>query len=86
MRSRLTFFGPRVAGIVRDCSDAEPAEGEKKEDWRPRMERYLAGLAHHSPDSLLVSNADKLHNARAILFRLPPPPWGAVVAVHRRPR
>ena len=65
-------FGERVAGIVRDCSDAEPAEGEKKEDWKPRKERYLAGLAHHGADSLLVSSADKLHNARSILadFRI----------------
>lgn len=61
------LFGERVAGIVRDCSDAEPDEGVGKEAWRPRKEKYIAGLHHHSPDSILVSNADKLHNARAIL-------------------
>ena len=60
-------FGKRVAGIVRDCSDAEPEKGAEKEAWRPRKEKYIAGLEHHSPDSILVSNADKLHNARAIL-------------------
>ena len=63
----VDLFGERVAGIVRDCSDAEPKEGEEKENWRPRKERYLTGLAHHPDDSLLVSNADKLHNARSIL-------------------
>ena len=60
-------FGDRVAKIVRDCSDAEPEPGAEMEAWRPRKVRYIAELRHHSPDSLLVSNADKLHNARAIL-------------------
>lgn len=60
-------FGTRVAKIVRDCSDAEPEPDAENEKWRPRKERYIAELRHHSPDSLLVSNADKLHNARAIL-------------------
>lgn len=60
-------FGERVAGIVRDCSDAEPEAGAEKEAWRPRKEAYLARLRHHPPHSLLVSVADKLHNARTIL-------------------
>lgn len=61
------LFGERVAGIVRDCSDAEPAPGVEKEPWRQRKETYIARPLRHSPDSILVSNADKLHNARAIL-------------------
>ncbi|HEY7582199.1 MAG TPA: HD domain-containing protein [Acidimicrobiia bacterium] len=60
-------FGERVADIVRDCSDAEPAPGAAKEAWRPRKERYIERLGTHDADSLLVSNADKLHNARAVL-------------------
>jgi len=60
----VTEFGPTVANIVRDCSDSEEAD---KPPWRERKEAYLAALAHHSPDSVLVSNADKLHNARSIL-------------------
>ena len=60
-------FGKRVASIVRDCSDSEGGEGAQKEAWRPRKEKYLARLRVHYPDSVLVSNADKLHNARAIL-------------------
>ncbi|MGF1668624.1 MAG: HD domain-containing protein [Acidimicrobiia bacterium] len=71
-------FGERVARIVRDCSDAEPGLGEDKLPWRPRKEAYIASLAEHDDDSLLVSNADKLHNARSILVdyeRLGPSLW-----------
>ena len=57
-------FGQRVADIVRDCSDTEVIP---KPPWRERKEAYLAQLAGHSPDSVLVSNADKIHNARSIL-------------------
>ncbi|HSL26620.1 MAG TPA: HD domain-containing protein, partial [Acidimicrobiia bacterium] len=61
-------FGERVAGIVRDCSDSEPgAPGAEKENWQKRKKRYLKKLKSHSEDSLLVANADKLHNARAIV-------------------
>jgi hypothetical protein len=36
--------------------------------WRTRKERYLARLRAEKRDAVLrVSNADKLHNARAIL-------------------
>lgn len=63
----VDLFGERVAGIVRECSHAEPELGAEKEAWRQRKERYIAGLQHHSVDSILVSNADKLHNARSIL-------------------
>ena len=58
-------FGERVANMVRDCSDSEP--GKKKRGWKARKKRYLAALKTHDKDSLLVANADKLHNARAIL-------------------
>lgn len=61
-------FGERVAGIVRDCSDSEPgAPGAEQENWQKRKKRYLKKLKSHSEDSLLVANADKLHNARAIV-------------------
>ena len=36
--------------------------------WRPRNEIYLAKLPAKPPQSLLVSLADKTHNAEAILF------------------
>lgn len=76
-------FGERVATIVRDCSDAEPAPGEEKAPWRQRKEAYIAALAHHDGDSLLVSNADKLHNARSILVdyhRIGPELWSRFTA------
>lgn len=57
-------FGPRVAAIVRACTDAEVFP---KPPWRARKEAYLAHLDHAGPDALLVSACDKLHNARAIV-------------------
>ncbi|MBS7790090.1 HD domain-containing protein [Roseococcus sp. SDR] len=57
-------FGPRVAGIVRACTDAEVIP---KPPWRARKEAYLAHLDHTGADALLVSACDKLHNARAIV-------------------
>ncbi len=60
-------MGPAVARIVEDCSDAFVEEGATKPPWRDRKERYLAHLRCVPPESLLVSCADKLHNARAIV-------------------
>ena len=57
-------FGGGVADIVADCTDTWT---EPKPPWRARKEAYLAGLPKKQPDSLLVSLADKTHNARAIL-------------------
>jgi (p)ppGpp synthase/HD superfamily hydrolase len=60
-------FGVRVAGIVDDCSDAViTKDNPEKGPWRQRKEAYLARVGHKSRDSLLVSTADKVHNARAI--------------------
>ncbi len=60
-------FGPRVASIVRACTDADVFP---KPPWRARKEAYLAHLEHASTDALLVSACDKLHNARAIVTDL----------------
>ena len=57
-------FGRRVADIVDECTDAEVIP---KPPWRERKEKYIAHLRHASPQARLVSAADKLHNARAIL-------------------
>jgi (p)ppGpp synthase/HD superfamily hydrolase len=58
-------FGDAVAHIVADCTDAWT---EPKPLWRPRKEAYLKALPSKPQASLLVSLADKAHNAEAILF------------------
>ncbi len=60
-------FGDRVADIVVGCTDADTLP---KPPWRERKERYVEHLGHASPDILLVSCADKVHNARAIVTDL----------------
>ncbi len=60
----LRRFGQRVVEIVNECTDAEVIP---KPPWRERKEKYLAHLRHASPPARLVSAADKVHNARAIL-------------------
>lgn len=61
-------FGARVASIVDGCTDGEPGPGRRGAgDWRERKERYVAHLRTAPRAVLLVSAADKLHNARAVL-------------------
>lgn len=59
-----TRFGENVAAIVEGCTDSYQTP---KPPWRTRKEDYIAHLSSASASVLLVSNADKLHNARAIL-------------------
>lgn len=69
-------FGETVATIVADCTDAWE---DPKPEWRPRKEAYIATLPTKDRISLLVSLADKTHNARAILhdYRdIGDPLWG----------
>jgi len=58
-------FGEAVARVVADCTDAW---SEPKPPWRPRKEAYLAALPGKPRASLLVSLADKTHNAETIQF------------------
>lgn len=70
-------FGDRVLRLVDACTDGDPAEKEGM-SWRARKERYLKHLENADRDVLLISVADKLHNARAILRdyrRLGEPLW-----------
>lgn len=64
-------FNPRVAAIVRACSDSLLPRGEEKEPWGIRKQRYLEHLVELAEagdtDALLVTACDKLHNARSIL-------------------
>jgi (p)ppGpp synthase/HD superfamily hydrolase len=79
-------FGDRVAGIVLACTDGDAAskaghtspEGRRR-NWFERKVQYLAHLADAPDHVLLVSGADKLHNARAILQDLEDPLVGAEV-------
>jgi (p)ppGpp synthase/HD superfamily hydrolase len=60
-------FGELVAEIVEACSDSlDGTAGEPKGGWLIRKRRYIALLPKKSPAILLVTTADKLHNARAI--------------------
>lgn len=60
-------FGEEVAETVESCSDADKVP---KPPWRKRKERYIEHLRYAAPSARLVSAADKLHNARAILADL----------------
>ncbi len=74
-RARVATFGERVLAIVEACTDADI---HPKPPWRERKVRYLAHLATADRSTLLVSAADKLHNARAIvadLRRVGPAVW-----------
>lgn len=58
-----TRFGDRVASLVRACSDCLESP---KPPWRERKEAYLQHLETASADALLITLADKIHNARTI--------------------
>lgn len=60
-------FGARVAEIVEACSDSLAEDPTQKEDYATRKTRYVEHLASADDDVLLVSVADKLHNARSIV-------------------
>lgn len=57
-------FGPRVLEIVEGCTDADT---NPKPAWRERKEKYVASIAGENASTVLVSAADKLHNARSVL-------------------
>ncbi len=80
MRSRHCGFGSVHASVqsetiaataspnlvlISDCTDSWT---EPKPPWRARKESYLSALPGKPAQSLLVSLADKTHNAEAILF------------------
>ena len=67
LESIRSAFGDCVADTVDGCTDAYV---EPKPEWLPRKQAYLEHL-HTANDSVrLVSAADKVHNARAILADL----------------
>lgn len=63
-------FGKGVAKIVEGCTDSFEVDSDKKQEWGLRKASYIKRLREEHGDSegtLLVSAADKLYNARAIL-------------------
>jgi len=60
-------FGVKAANIVVACSNSQEKNPDNKADWRARKEAYLEHLKTAPPSVLLVSAADKLHNARSIV-------------------
>ena len=66
------LFGKGVLDMVLACTDARVPAGAPKPDWWTRKAAYLRHLAElESGDpALLVSCADKVHNAEAILADL----------------
>ena len=57
-------FGEKVAVIVDGLTDTDQMP---KPPWRKRKEDYIAHLSEASSSVLLVSLADKIHNASSIL-------------------
>ncbi len=57
-------YGNGVAKIVEGCTDTDQLP---KPPWRERKERYISHLRDADASIRLVSAADKLHNATAIL-------------------
>jgi (p)ppGpp synthase/HD superfamily hydrolase len=65
-------FGAEVARIVVACSDVTPDQlvDGRKPPWSDRKHAYVAHLAEQDDAVLLVSLADKLHNARSLRMDL----------------
>jgi (p)ppGpp synthase/HD superfamily hydrolase len=57
-------FGDYVAGLVDECTDAYT---QPKPPWKERKTAYLEKLKSASDEVILISLADKVHNARSIL-------------------
>jgi (p)ppGpp synthase/HD superfamily hydrolase len=65
-RKQIRFlFGKKVADIVDGCTDADTSP---KPHWKERKENYIKHIRHAPREVRLVSLADKLHNARSILY------------------
>src|ERR1700722_2350323 len=60
-------FGKEVAATVEGLSDTMEEDSGRKQAWEPRKASYIARLWNEPEGTLLVSAADKLYNARAML-------------------
>jgi (p)ppGpp synthase/HD superfamily hydrolase len=62
-RAAVAVFGDPVLHIVEGCTDSDQ---HPKPPWRARKRAYIDHLADADASVLLVSAADKLHNARSV--------------------
>ena len=60
-------FGKHVADMVEGLSDTLAEDHDKKGGWEDRKVAYLKKLHDEPENVLLISVADKLYNAKAIL-------------------
>jgi (p)ppGpp synthase/HD superfamily hydrolase len=60
-------FGSNVSRMVEGLSDSLTADPHHKEPWPERKKGYIQRLSKEPADVRLISAADKLYNARAIL-------------------
>jgi GTP pyrophosphokinase len=66
-RAAVAKFGDRVLHIVEGCTDSDQ---HPKPPWHARKQAYVDHLAEADASVLLVSAADKLHNARSVVADL----------------
>ena len=74
-RAAVAEFGERVLHIVEGCTDSD---SHPKPPWQARKQAYVAHVREADASVLLVSAADKLHNARSVvadLRRYGPSTW-----------
>ena len=84
VRAVVGLFGPEVLRIVEACSDTDKFP---KPPWEERKTAYVKRMETADRSVLLVSAADKLHNARAIaadLRRYGPALWERFSAPRER--
>jgi (p)ppGpp synthase/HD superfamily hydrolase len=60
-------FGSNVARIVDGLSDSLSGDASNKQPWLERKQAYIDRLREEPADIQLISAADKLYNAKAIL-------------------
>ena len=60
-------FGSNVARMVEGLSDSLTEDPGNKQSWLERKQAYILRLREEPDDVQLISAADKLYNARAIL-------------------
>jgi len=60
-------FGSNVARMVKGLSDSLTEDPHNKQSWMERKQAYIQMLRNEPAAVQLISAADKLYNARAIL-------------------